>query len=168
MKISMQNFNLNVMRHLLVLISLCFFTMSFAQQQPKGPRGGQMPNFEKYMNDRIDFVVQKMQLSPSDSVKFVPLYKEKLMAKGDLMIKSRPSFIKPDQEYPDSVYLNAVNRELNYQVEDARIDQEFSKKFEKILTPKQLFIYQQAEKMFIGSFMHRNGPGRGKRGEQKK
>ena len=150
----------------LILMLSCMTLMAQNPQNHQRPQR-QAPNMEKYLQDRTDFVIGKMKLSPADSIKFVPIYKEKLKAKGNLMTNSRPPHIHPGKEYADSVYMKAVEMETNYKVEDAKIDQEYNKKFSQILTPKQLFIYMQAEKQFIGSFMHR-GPRRGQNAEQTK
>ncbi|MCF0179576.1 MAG: hypothetical protein HUJ97_04940 [Bacteroidales bacterium] len=155
------------MKHILTIILMLSCLVSYAQQTQR-LRRGPMPNVEKYFQDRTDFVIQKMKLSPEDSVKFVPIYKEKLKAKGDLMMKSRPPHLRPGVEYADSMYLKAVNAEMNYQLEDAKLDLEYNKKFEKILTPKQLFIYLQAERQFVGSFMHRGNQRRGQDNSQEK
>lgn len=152
----------------LVLIISC---LSLSAQPGRQGRGrGQMPNLEKYLEDRISFVTKAMHLDPADSIKFVPLYKEKLKAKGESMFKNHSrQRIMPNQEYADSVYINAVMAEAQYKIDDANIDMEYLKKFEKILTPKQLFRYIQAEKMFVGSFMLGGGPnGQRGRGPQRK
>lgn len=166
MKISMLIFNYNNlitnMKHIVLTLSLLMITfMSFAQKPNNGQKRHERPNMEKFLEDRTNFVVSKMKLSAEDSIKFVPIYKEKLKAKGELMMKSRPPHIIPGQEYADSVYMKAVELETNYKIEDAKIDEAYNKKFAKILSAKQLFIYLQAEKMFVGSFMHRNRPHKG-------
>lgn len=148
----------------LILFIGCIMVYAQQPQRPQRPQRGQMPNFEKYLEDRISFVTGVMKLSAADSVKFVPLYKEKLKAKGELMMKSHHYRIMPNQQYPDSIYTNAAMAETQYKIDDAKIDMEYLKKFEKVLTPKQLFTYQQAEKMFVGSFMNRAGGPRGGHG----
>lgn len=161
----------NMKKIFLLFVMLIGCSSLIAQQHSQdGPHrhgADHRPNFEKFLSDRIAFVTKAMSLSQEDSVKFVPVYKEKLKAKGDLMFKSRPKTrIIPGQEYPDSVYLNVALREAQYKIDDAKIDMEYLKKFEQILTPKQVFKYVQAEKMFVGSFMQ-GGDSRQRSNKQK-
>lgn len=149
------------MRKFICIFSLMFFFICAFAQQPRhnhGQNNGQMPNFEKFIEDRVAFVTKAMALSEKDSIKFVPIYKEKLKAKGELMKRSRPTMILPNNTYPDSIYTKAALQETTYKLEDAKIDMEYLKKFQKILTPQQVFGYVQAEKMFVGSFMHGGNP----------
>ena len=155
------------MKKILLSFILIICGISVFAQQPQGRQRREMPNFDKYLQDRIAFVTGVMKLDPADSIKFVPLYKEKLKAKGELMMNSRHYRIMPNQQYADSIYTNAAMAETQYKIDDAKIDMEYLKKFEKVLTPKQLFSYQQAEKMFIGSFMHGGGPRGGNGGHNR-
>lgn len=147
------------MKKYLFTILLCFAAiMSASAQRPQGrpggrPNGGQMPNFEKFLQDRISFVTKAMKLSADDSIKFAPIYKEKLKAKGELMLKYRHQRIAPNREYADTTYTNAAIAETEYKIEDAKVDMSYLVRFQSILTPKQLYDYIQAEKRFVGSFM---------------
>lgn len=142
---------------LLLTLTLCC-SVCFAQSQnvQRQGRGTHRPNFEKYLEDRVSFVTKVMQLSPADSVKFVPVYKEMLKEKGDLMFKFHHVRIRPNQQYADSTYTNVALAEAQYKIEDAKCDMKYIEKFQKILTPKQVYSYTVAEKMFVGSFMGRN------------
>lgn len=146
------------MKRLLFSILFVLCAVAVYAQQPErghgpGPRQGQRPNFEKYLQDRVSFVTKVMGLAPADSAQFVPLYKEMLKEKGELMFKRPRQRIRPDRQYADSVYQIAAEGEIKYKLEDAKIEMKYLEKFEKFLSPKQVFGWIQAEKMFIGSFM---------------
>ena len=162
MNIFMQTFK-NMKRLFLTIILVIGCSVAFAQEQPK--HKGHRPNFEKFLKDRVSFVTHAMELDAADSVKFVPLYLEMLKEKGELMFKRPRQRIRPDQEYPDSVYTKAAESEIEFNFEDAKIEKKYLHKFQEILTPKQVFSWIQAEKKFIGSFMQK---GRGHRQEAQK
>lgn len=159
----------NMKRLLLFLIltlgcSLCF-SQQPQQSKHNGHSHGNRPNFERFIEDRVRFVTQVMELEPADSIKFVPLYKDMLKEKGELMFKRPRQRIRKDQQYPDSVYTKAAESEIEFKVEDAKIELKYLYKFQTILTPKQVFSWIQAEKMFISSFMQK---GKEHRQESKK
>lgn len=157
----------NMKRLLFSILFIFCAVVVYAQQPERGhgpsPRPGQRPNFEKYLQDRVSFVTKVMGLAPADSAQFVPLYREMLKEKGELMFKRPRQRIRIDRQYPDSVYQKAAEGEINYKLEDAKIEMKYLEKFEKFLSPKQVFGWIQAEKMFIGSFM-RNEKGIGQNG----
>lgn len=150
-------------RYLLSLIMFLICVICFAQTQGQRRGPGQRPNFDKYVEDRIAFVTKVMGLAPADSSKFVPLYKNMLKEKGELMFKRPHQRIMPNQQYPDSVYNNAAIGEIEYKLEDAKIEKKYLEQYQKFLTPKQVFSWIQAEKLFIGSFMRGGGGPRGNR-----
>ena len=151
------------MKRLFLSFTLALGCMLSYAQQPQHQHSGHRANFEKFLEDRVRFVTHIMELNPADSVKFVPLYKEMLKEKGELMFKRPRQRIRKNQQYPDSVYLKAAESEVEFKVEDAKIELKYLYKFESFLTPKQVYSWILAEKMFIGSFMqkereHRQAP----------
>lgn len=151
------------MKRLFLSFILALGCMLSYAQQPQHQHSGYRANFEKFLEDRVRFVTHIMELNPADSVKFVPLYKEMLKEKGELMFKRPRQRIRKNQQYPDSVYLKAAESEVEFKVEDAKIELKYLYKFESFLTPKQVYSWILAEKMFIGSFMqkereHRQAP----------
>lgn len=149
----------------ILMVLICVISFAQPQGQRRGPGPGQRPNFDKYVQDRIAFVTKVMGLAPADSAKFVPLYKDMLKEKGELMFKRPHQRILPNQQYADSVYNNAAIGEIEYKLEDAKIEKKYLEQYQKFLTPKQVFSWIQAEKLFIGSFMRGGGP-RGNRPPQ--
>lgn len=151
------------MKRLFLSFILALGCMLSYAQQSQHQHSGYRANFEKFLEDRVRFVTHIMELNPADSVKFVPLYKEMLKEKGELMFKRPRQRIRKNQQYPDSVYLKAAESEVEFKVEDAKIELKYLYKFESFLTPKQVYSWILAEKMFIGSFMqkereHRQAP----------
>lgn len=143
---------------LLAIILTLACATGFAQGQGHRPGGqGHRPNFEKFTEDRISFVTRFMQLSEADSIKFVPVYKEMLKEKGELMFKYHKTRIRPNQQYDDATYTEVAMNEADYKIEDAKCDKKYLEKFQKILTAKQVYSYTVAERMFVGQFMGHGG-----------
>lgn len=140
---------------LFVLLALA----ALVQAQPKGD--GKHPGFEKFMQEKVAFIVSEMHLPASDSARFVPVYKELLQKKGKLFAKystagrdlRRWHKVHKAEAAPDSLYLRAVRGEAQLHLEDARLEQQYLERFEKILAPRQLFDYTRAEKKFKAKFM---------------
>lgn len=110
-------------------------------------------SFEQFLNFKTHFMLKEMDLPAADSAKFVPLYKELQQEKGKLMRKYRGGRnanhqIQKGGQIPDSVYLKAVYQNADLQIEDAKLDRDFLNKLAKVLKPKQLYKYQEAERKF--------------------
>lgn len=144
--------------------------MALAQGRHEGPKPGSKsegrPSFEKFMQEKTDFIVREMQLPQAASAQFVDLYKEMQLEKGKTMQKfhDRRTAIhkaRRGEQATDAEYLEAARAEVSLSVEDAMIDQKYLERFEKVLTPEQLFRYVQAEKKFKSQFMRGKRPGGG-------
>ena len=123
-----------------------------------GGHGGM--SFEQFMSGRIGFLVAEMKLNSEDSAKFVKLYNEMMAEKGQLMRKYRGGRelyhkLFTGQNVPDSLYTNVVMNNAKLQLEDAQLEMNYLEKFSKILTPRQLFDYQSAERKFKSTLMQR-------------
>lgn len=145
------------MKHFVLAVCLMLSALTAAPalaQEGKGDSRRQKPSFEQFMADKTRFLMAEMQLPAADSAKFVPLYRQMMKAKGQLMRKYRPQRglarrHKSGEAIPDSVYQKAVFDDITLRIEDAKLEQEYLHKFAKVLTPKQLYSYQLAEKRFI-------------------
>lgn len=163
---------------LIVCLLAVVFTILPAQPRGNGSKGHKpprRPNPERFIEDKICFIVREMQLSAADSLRFVPLYKQ-LQKDKFLLMKRRTASThdlrrrlskSPDAEIQDSVYLKVVEDEYRCNIEDAQLEAAYLEKFKKILSPRQLYSYSRAEKRFKSKFMNQNFRGRESAAKQK-
>ncbi|MBR0036197.1 MAG: hypothetical protein IJP70_00985 [Bacteroidales bacterium] len=157
------------------ILTLCFVLMAamsglvMAQEKLQKPNGkpGDRPSFEQFLAQKTRFLMEEMKLPAEDSARFMPVYLDLQKAKGELMRRYRKGRevgrrIRKGENVPDSLYSQAVFSDATLQIEDAKLDYEYLQKFSKVLTPKQLYSFQEAEKKF------RNNLARQPRGEKKK
>lgn len=144
-----------------------------ASNQEKGEEARrQRPSFEQFMAEKIRFLVQEMKLNASDSANFVVVYQQLQKEKGDLMRKYHSNReiarrIRSGETMPDSLYLKIVMSDAQLQVEDAQLEKTYLEKLSKVLTAKQLYEYQWAERKFRNSFMQRPNNGFGRQPQKK-
>ncbi|MBP5717017.1 MAG: hypothetical protein J6W69_07865 [Bacteroidales bacterium] len=154
------------MKKILLIFTLLlgFLANVPAIAQERGNRGNgerQYPSFEQFMAEKIHFLVQEMKLNATDSAQFITVYQELQREKGQLMAKYRGTRdivrkIRNGETVADSLYIKVVNIDAQVQAEDAQLELKYIEKFAKVLTPKQLFDYRQAEKKFKNNFMQRH------------
>lgn len=121
-------------------------------------------SFEQFQQEKCDFITQELELSEADAKKFLPVYKQLLQEKSVLYHKYGGShrvmrLVSEGHQMPDSVMQNAAQNARQLQVEDAKLEQEYLTKFEKVLTPTQIIKLQEAEQKFKNEMMKR-GPRR--------
>jgi Spy/CpxP family protein refolding chaperone len=159
--------------HILLLLAvglMCATATPAAAQGPKGPQGPvgpKRPSMQQFIQDKTQFVLREMKLSPADSARFAPVYTQLQVEKANLMRthmqvgqdarKAYPG--KKPEQWPDSVKLAMVRAEYRLGVEDATLELHYLGRFEQILTPEQLLRYTHAEKSFKQKFMN-GGPQR--------
>ncbi len=149
------------------LLMLCLALMAsigavcYAQPQEGKGNKNHHASFEEFMAQRTHFFIQEMKLNDADSAKFVGVYKNLMKEKGELMRKyyiDRENWrkIRNGETLPDSIYSRMVENDAKMQVEDAQLELQYVDHFSKVLTPRQVFDYRQAEKKFRSNFMRRD------------
>ena len=146
--------------------------MCYAQSQGDKSNREKRPSFEEFMAQRTHFFIQEMKLNDADSAKFVAVYQQLMKDKGDLMRKYHVGRelwhqLRNGETLADSVYIRLVQNDAKLQAEDAQLELSYVDRFAKVLTPRQLFEYRQAEKKFRSDFM-RQGKKPGKPGDKPK
>lgn len=150
------------MKKLLLVFTLLTGLLANAPAVAQNNGGGdrQFPSFEQFMAEKICFLVKEMKLNAADSTKFISVYQELQREKGQLMMKYRGTRdvirkIRRGETVADSLYIKVVNIDAQVQAEDAQLELKYIDRFAKVLTPKQLFDYRQAEKKFKNNLMQR-------------
>jgi len=137
------------------------YAVSYAHPQESKGKQGQHASFEEFLAQRTHFFIQEMKLNEADSARFVVVYQDLMKDKGNLMRKysiNRDIWhkIRNGETLADSVYVQMVENEARMQVEDAQLELSYIERLSKVLTPRQVFDYRQAEKKFRSNFMRRD------------
>lgn len=160
------------MKNLLHILILCLLvpTTLFAQQNAprRGDNGApqhRRPDFGQYLQVKCDFVVTELGLSPQDSMRFVPVYRELQEQKSQLFSKYGGGRrvrhqLEQGQQVADTTLLRVVNNQARLQAEDAQLEYKFIERLAKVLSPMQLYKLQQAEQKFKTDMMKRGKPAR--------
>lgn len=148
---------------------LLFFVIAVLPAQSlknnaKDNRPPHRPNPERFIDDKVQFIVRQMNLPAADSLRFVPIYRELQKEKFALMKKRTASVHdlrrrlgkSPEGSIPDSLFLKAVEDEYQYNIEDAKLESAYLEKFRAVLSPRQLYDYLRAEKRFKRNFMNQD------------
>lgn len=149
------------------LLMLCLTLMASISAvvfaHPQENKGKPLPraSFEEFMAQRTHFFIEEMKLNEADSAKFVVVYQQLMKDKGQLMRKYHVDReiwhkIRKGEVLADSVYMRLIENDANLQVEDAQLERSYVERFAKVLSPRQLFEYRQAEKKFRSNFMKRD------------
>lgn len=117
-------------------------------------------DFNEYLDTKCAAVVKEMGLNAKDSAKFVPVYRELQRAKSELYRKyggnrAVRERIDNGENVADTTLLRVVRNYAARQAEDARLEQQYLTRFEKLLTPMQLYKLQRAETTFKNDMMRR-------------
>lgn len=154
-----------------IWLSLCLLLFAVAvlpaqslKNNAKDGRPPHRPNPERFIDDKVRFIVCQMNLSAADSLRFVPIYRQLQKEKFDLMKKRTASVHdlrrrlgkSPEANIPDSLFLKAVEDEYLYNIEDAKLESAYLEKFRAVLSPRQLYDYSRAEKRFKRNFMNQD------------
>lgn len=147
-----------------IFATFCLLS-SFTLAAQEGDRKGF--DWEDFQAKRNAFITKELNLSPQEAKAFLPLsneFQKKLFELGkDCRKDSRTLYQKENPT--DSEYLRVVDDCINTKLREAQLEKEYFDQFRKILSPKQLFLYQGAEGKFAREYM-KDGKGRGK--EEKK
>ena len=141
---------------LLVIVALCA-TMAQPQQQQGG--GGQQPQFrfspEKFDAELQQFIVQEASLTPQESAKFFPVYKEMQRKQRALYDRQRRlATIKPQDE---AGCQKAIRDRDEIDVELKRIQQTYHNKFLDMLPTSKVYDVIKAEDRFHRRMLKRWG-----------
>lgn len=132
------------MKKIFLIITICCSTFVVAQQPTDNQRKEQLET------EKINFFNQKLGLTLEQNPKFWVLYndfkkKEGELRKKDMLARKKGAAFTQDAEYA------ALVKEL-YALEKERFElkTEFYKEIEKLLSPKQMFLFFDAEKQYKG------------------
>lgn len=144
----------------LFLILVALVSLTFTAEAQRQGAGQQHPSFEKFLQDKMEFIFHEMNLSEVDSVKFAPLYLEMQQAKMEMMkkyggLRSIYRKIRHNEPVCEEEYKQVVLNEAERQSEEAKLDLTYITKFQSVLSGQQLYSYQVAERKYKERIMSR-------------
>ena len=132
------------MKKIFLIITICCSTTIFAvAQTPVNPQ-----HKEQLETEKINFFTQKIGLTLEQNPKFWALYndfkkKQDELRKKEILTRKKGAALTQDAEYA------AVVNELRMlEKERFELKTEFHKDIEKVLSPKQMFLFFDAEKQY--------------------
>lgn len=141
------------MKRFILISIIAFVSLSVFAQRNR-------PSFEQFQQMKLDFIVKEMGLNDSEIQKFSPVYKELIKERSTLYSKYRANgkikrAIHNGENVADSTMQRISRDDAQLQIEDAKLEQEYQQKFEKILTPQQVCKWRDAEQKFRSDLMRR-------------
>ena len=125
---------------------LPIFTLTLSAQN----RNRKM-DIEDYEKRKIEYVQKKAALTQAEATKYFPLNREFTQKKFQLRKQHRDKIerIKENSNISDLEYRKLLEDDVDVKLQEAALEKEYSKKFEKVLSAEKLYRAQQAEKEFI-------------------
>lgn len=132
------------MKKLLSIVFLCAMAMAaFAQDDDESPRDPKMR--EKIEAARIAFITEELQLTPTESEKFWPIYREFVQKRRDIRWELRRiSRASGDQKSDQEI----VDRQLALKQQEVDLEKEYSDRLLKVISAQKLRAVPQAERKF--------------------
>ena len=151
-----------------ILILALSFSVSFnalAQDNKQDPKNAHKEKWEKFRQDKHDFYVKTMELTPEQAEKFIPLYDEmeKLKFEATRQVRRESRVIMNADNVTDEQYKEAAEHAAALKEQELKIENEYYTRFCEILTPRQQFLYHRCEPEFQKQMVHKGKP----RGDKK-
>lgn len=167
------------------IMALVSCSLVMAQGSDSQGRGKQrrMPTMEEFMQMKLRHIVKELNLNEKDSAAFAPLYTQMFKEKQALMVKygtDRETMkqLREGKQLADTTLQRITRNGAQLKMEEAQLEVQYLQRFEKVLSPAQIYNYQRAEESFRSRMMkghhgfNRDGKGKlsgkqgGNRGER--
>lgn len=152
--IYMNNFKFNYMkRGIIISIALAFITILQvdAQNQNQKPNQNQNPNLDKLNAYKIAFFTRRLNLTSQEAEKFWPVYNEYQDKRNAIQIERQilnRNFNQNELNMSEKDLIEAGDKHIALQVQEAGLAQEYHKKFKEILAPPKVIRLYQAENQY--------------------
>jgi hypothetical protein len=140
----MNNFNNIDMKRGIIFI-IAFAVFSTLQMS------GQNPNLEKLNAYKIAFFTKKLNLTSQEAEKFWPVYNEFQDKRNGIQVERQTlnrSINQNELNMSDKEMIEAGDKHISLQVQEASLSQEYHKKFREILSPVKVLRLYQAENQY--------------------
>ncbi len=137
------------MKKLSIIALLTAFSLIQAKAQESNPELN--PNMEKLNAYKIAFFTRRMNLTTQEAEKFWPVYNEFQNKRGAIQLerqKLNRNINQNELNLSDKELIEAGDRFIALQVQEAALAQEYHKKFKELLTPQKIVRLYQAENQY--------------------
>ncbi len=144
------------MNRIVIIILLFIFASSSSFAQERKGEGRQMR--KRIEAQKVSYITQKLDLSPTEAQAFWPLYNELEKKKHDIRDKSRILFKKlyhGKDSLPEKELLKISDHLIDFRLESVQIEKVYHSKFKKILPARKILDLYHTEKQFQGMLLRR-------------
>lgn len=130
-------------RKLLIIIPFCFCLFgSYAEN-------GRQERFEEILQNRIEYISTKIELTKDEKEKFVPVYKEFQEKRMSSFQKNDKGFRQKEiKQYTEDDYQTINEAYINNKLNRATLDRVYYEKFKEFLPESKIHKMFQAEKEY--------------------
>jgi hypothetical protein len=138
-------------RGIILFIALVVFSVMKADAQNQNQRLNQNPNLDKLNAYKIAFFTRKLNLTSQEAEKFWPVYNEYQDKRNGIQIERQimnRNFNQNELNMSEKELVDAGDKHIALQVQEAALAQEYHKKFKEILAPSKVIRLYQAENLY--------------------
>ena len=142
--------NMN-MKRVFTLCGILFILLlsgnAFAQNAPKHKHHNNS-RWKEYMTQKKEFLIKEVGMTDEEQKKFFPLYDELQQKKFDIQCETRREIRTLQEKKGDvseSDYLKIANAINNSRLTDAQLDNDYYRKFSRLVSAEKLYKLQVAE-----------------------
>ena len=141
---------------LVILFVGIFAIQSFAQTDADKEKV-RKEKWEKFRQDKHNFMTEKMELSEEQAARFFALYDEMSQKKFALNreIRREDRRIETGENITDAEYKAAADKAAALHEKEAAIEKEYYARFCEILSPRQQYLYHRCEVEFQKSMLNK-------------
>ncbi|MGN1245818.1 MAG: hypothetical protein ACI4UN_04215 [Muribaculaceae bacterium] len=146
---------------LFAAIVCTFFNVN--AQQPKQSKADREKWLKEVREYKHDMLIEATEMSAAQKSEFLPLYSamEKEIYQVNIDARNLENKISNSSaEISDLEYQKAAEALAEVKAREGEIELEYFKKFEKILSKKQLFLLKRAENRFTRDMLNHNRKGK--------
>ena len=136
-------------RNIIMLLFAFMLSINFISLQAQNQN--RRMNIEEFEKRKVEYVTKEAGLTKSEADKYFPLNNELTKKKFELRKNHRDKVqkIKDSSNISEAEYSKLLADDVEVKLQEAALDKEFAKKFDKVLTPEKLYKAQQAERNFM-------------------
>ena len=139
------------MKRVNIIMLLFAFMLSINFISLQAQNQNRRMNIEEFEKRKVEYVTKEAGLTKSEADKYFPLNNELTKKKFELRKNHRDKVqkIKDSSNISEAEYSQLLADDVEVKLQEAALDKEFAKKFDKVLTPEKLYKAQQAERNFM-------------------
>ena len=136
-------------KNIIMLLFAFMLSINFISLQAQNQN--RRMNIEEFEKRKVEYVTKEAGLTKSEADKYFPLNNELTKKKFELRKNHRDKVqkIKDNSNISEAEYSKLLADDVEVKLQEAALDKEFAKKFDKVLTPEKLYKAQQAERNFM-------------------